>query len=126
MRGAYITNGSCVLADDIGENEDALFCHTDKISCCRSSREGEWYFPNGSQVGIEGNAYNFFYRNRDNTGQVRLNHRGNSIERGLFNCQVPNENGVIQTLNVYIYVCKLVCEWENQYTVSLLYTNSSE
>ena len=110
LRGVYIANNSYVDVDDIGEADAALLCHTNKIDCCRFFREGEWYFPNSSQVQTEAWHYSsgfseFFYRNRQEQA-VRLNRRGNPLERGHFHCVIPDANYVNQILNVNI--CELL------------------
>ena len=104
LNGKVIANDSFVNADDIGENDDALHCQTDKKSCCRYgvNRFGEWYFPNGTRVGMrEGTRDNYFYRNRGDK-IVRLNRRHNPPERGQFHCEVPDADGVNQTVFVNI------------------------
>ena len=95
--------------DDIGKDDDALLCHTDKRDCCGeySNRAGEWYFPNGAKVGVEGISEDEFYRDRG-TQVVRLNLRqGTSTERGLFRCEVPDSINVMQT--VYVNIGILLC-----------------
>ena len=88
LRGAAIENNSFVNVDDIGDNNEvALLCHTDKYDCCRYPyRSGEWFYPDGSQVGAYV-SYNgvtdFFYRNRDYS-VVRLLHVGSPSVRGQF------------------------------------------
>ena len=104
LKGASIANNSYVDADDIGEgDDDALLCRTDRSSCCASPRAGEWYFPDGNKVNIEGSnpPENLFFRNRDKS-VVRLNRRGNPSERGLFRCQVPDAANNIQSVYIYI------------------------
>ena len=107
LRGAPIANNSYVDVDDIGVNENALLCHTDKRDCCsHQNRAGEWYFPSGTRVGISGNSQDEFYRDRA-TQVVRLNHRqGTSTERGLFLCQVPDSNHILQIvyINIGMYI----------------------
>ena len=115
LKGAKITNGSYVDAYDIGENDSTLLCHTNLHYCCNiydGLRAGEWYFPNGSTVRIEGwnrnynhDQPNYFYRNRDSQ-VVRLNRRGNPLESGLFYCIVPDANHINRIL--YTNICKLI------------------
>ena len=112
LKGAYLANNSYVDVDDIGEDENALICHTNKTGCCHyyDDRAGEWYFPNGSSVQTrDGNRYSglteYFYRNRGES-IVRLNRYGNSpLERGHFYCELPDANDVNKTLHVNI--CEL-------------------
>ena len=108
LKGVYLANNSYVDVDDIGEDENALICYTNKTSCChRPYWVGEWLFPNGSNVQIVGwnqnsGASGFFYRNRGDR-VVRLNRYGNPLETGHFYCQLPDANDVIQILHVNIY-----------------------
>ena len=84
--------------DDIGEGNAALLCHTNKTDCCKNSmiRVGEWYYPNGTLVGIRKIMGTEFYRDR-HTQVVRLNHRqGIFVLRGHFSCEVPDANDVNQ------------------------------
>ena len=104
LNGEMIANDSFVNASSIGENDDALLCHTNKIDCCgtESNRDGEWYFS-GTPVGLKGNPAidNNLYRNRGDK-VVRLNRRGNPSERGRFSCVVPNANDVEQTVFINV------------------------
>ena len=95
--------------DDIGEGNDAaLLCHTDKTDCCNAhNRAGEWYYPNGTTVGIRytGEANLEFYRDRG-TRVVRLNHRqGISTERGCFRCEIPDSRDILQNIYINIGMC---------------------
>ena len=88
---------------DIGEEDDALLCHTNKTDCCNSSmsqiQAGEWYYPNGTLVGIMGIE---FYRDR-HTQVVRLHHhQGRFVLGGRFRCEAPNGTGDMQSIYVYI------------------------
>ena len=92
--------------DDIGEDNAALLCHTNKTNCCKSSlgqiQAGEWYYPNGTRVGIKNIKGIEFYRDR-HTRVVRLHHRqGTFVLRGRFSCEVPDANDVNQTVFVNI------------------------
>ena len=92
---------------DIGENNNALLCHTDKTDCC-NNRIGEWYFPNGNKVqimGIDRNTDHYFYRNRGSK-VVRLHRVMDPPERGRFSCEVPDSSGKNQTIYVNIGKCK--------------------
>ena len=104
-----IPNDGYVLVTDIAEggtgmNDGGLLCITNRIDCCRGGGQGEWYFPNGTAVGIRGTRTgNFFYRNRD-ARIVRLNRfgTGTPTERGRFRCVVPNAAGNMVTVYVNI------------------------
>ena len=102
--------------DAIGENETALLCHTDKPDCCdKPNKAGEWYYPNGTIVGIKAESQDEFYRNRG-TQVVRLNHRNGSFtERGLFQCEIPDSSNMNQTVYVHIGIF---------YKLSIIYNSS--
>ena len=92
--------------DAIGEGDDAaLLCHTNKTDCCdKPNKAGEWYYPNGTIVGIKAKSQDGFYRNRG-TQVVRLNrHNGSFTERGLFQCEIPDSNNMNQTVYVHISI----------------------
>ena len=100
-RGMQYPNNSIVNIEEIGEGERALACQTDRISCCRNYRIGEWFYPNGSRVPVEGEGA-LFYRNRSNEGLVLLHQRNretaSSSSTGLFCCELPDASDKIHTL----------------------------
>ena len=87
---------------DIGTGENALLCVTDRTSCCSGSgRTGEWYYPNGRRVNIQG-AGEDFYRNRGDR-VLRLNRARNVIvPTGHYRCEVPDATGTTQ--NIFISI----------------------
>ena len=93
VKGIFIANASSILISDIGEgDEGALLCFTDLSQCCDSDSgrvEGEWHFPDGSPVQIEGNGGNFYHDR--GPGVVRLNRRNNAtFPTGLYCCDVQD------------------------------------
>ena len=110
LKQASIANNSFVDVDNIGVDDDALLCRTDRTDCCGSTmmnqiRTGEWHFPcnQESGVGTLGNPprNDAFYRDRG-PSVVRLNRRGSPSERGCFGCELLNVNNVIQMIFVNI------------------------
>ena len=115
LNGVAIPNDGYVIASDIGEDDNGLYCNTDRSDCCGRADhpngtivQGEWYYPNGSQVQSFTHEValdptrSFFYRNRF-TQAVRLNRdTGNPQERGRFRCEVPNADGDNVTMYVNI------------------------
>ena len=110
LNGRAIANNSYVDVRDIGDSDDnALLCHTDKINCCRLPNKGEWYYPNGINVkqywtSKTASPDNYYYRNRG-PRVVRLKRVGNPHQRGLFWCEVINQNNENQTIFVNIGMC---------------------
>ena len=116
LRGVWYHDNDVINIMDVGENESALICQTDLRPCCKYStfRAGEWYYPNGEVVPIEGKKRDF-YRNRGDDGTVRLNRRNNATyPNGIYRCEIPDHRGINQTLHIdlklvtYSYFGKLL------------------
>ena len=105
LNGTTYPNDSTVLRTDIGEGNAALQCTTDNTTCCSNTppekRAGEFYFPNGSAVPIQGTATFGYYRNRGSQ-LIRLNRRPNSVQTGQFQCEIPDGGGTIVMLQINI------------------------
>ena len=120
LKGADIANDGYVNVDDIGVGNDsnALLCHTDKTDCCKSPYmvNGNWHFPNGTVVeGLKQimksgkDTSNILARNRGNNSIVRLYRHGSPADRGRFYCVVPNAAGDNQTIYVNLCMLNVVC-----------------
>lgn len=98
MQGKNYTNNSVMNIADVGVGDNALLCMTDKECCCgiQGHRYGQFYYPGGSQVPIQG-AGNVFYRDRGDK-MIRLNRKFGMYPTGKYRCEIPNARGVIQTL----------------------------
>ena len=102
LRGVQYHDNNIIDIFDVEENNLALTCQTDLRPCCRSSgfRAGEWYYPDGTVVPVEGTGSDF-YRNRGDDGTVRLNRRNNANHpTGIYHCEVPDENNITRTLHI--------------------------
>ena len=121
LLGQTIPNNSLVNFDDIlyrrrkdphpTNNEHTLVCVTELVNCCTTSTAmlSDWYYPRGRKVGLDGGGAAAFQRNRGQSGggqlgSVRLWRRWTPPERGLFHCQLPDTNNVVQTL--YVNICE--------------------
>ena len=108
LNGQPITNNSIVLLQSIGEDAGALLCTTDSTACCTGAlgRAGEWFYPDERMVPIMG-VGEPYYRNRG-TSRVRLNRRSSQglsvMYTGVYCCQIPDQNSVMQTLCVGAYL----------------------
>ena len=98
-----LTNNSIVTNTDIGTGSAALLCITTYTPCCTSANpETQWFFPNGSQV--PNNPSLPYQRWRGfNPGRVILIRNSESTTTGIFCCDIPDANGVTQSLYVGIY-----------------------
>ena len=101
-----------MLLRNISEGDaGALLCITDSFSCCRYyHRAGEWFYPDGRMVPVMTPAFGDpepYYRNRGYS-LIRLNRRPNQglsdMYTGVYCCQIPDQNYVIQTLCVGAYL----------------------
>ena len=103
LNGITYPNGSTVLRDDIGEGANALLCTTDRDDCCNGffSRAGEFYFPNGSQVPVQGNVGSSGYYRSRGIQLIRLNRQSNGILVGQFRCEIPSSIGANSVLYNY-------------------------
>ena len=101
QRIAY-NSETAVNIGDIGTGENALLCFTDRPNCCSGSgRAGEWYYPDGRRVNIQG-ADEDFYRNRGSR-VVRLNRARNVLApTGRYRCHIPDATGTTQ--NIFISI----------------------
>ncbi len=96
-RSIQYPNNSILNIEDIGEGDHALACQTVRRPCCGTTpyRFGEWYYPNGTRVPIEGENATF-YRNRSDEGLVLLSRRNQETtsSTGLFCCVLPDGSDV--------------------------------
>ena len=93
--------------DDIGENDTALLCKTIQTACCRPLHTGNtwpvlgnWFYPNETRVLSLGNNTDF-YRTREQM-EVLL-HRRRGGEDGIYRCEIPDSENVLQTIYIGVY-----------------------
>ena len=126
LRDVKYANNSTISISEIGRTRsEALQCITDKSPCCRSQKLGEWLFPNGTKVPIEGhdsdgNAATTFFRNRYN-GKVNLNRVNSHVTypTGRFCCEVPDAINNNQTVCAIISECNKVLLYKYCYDFNL-------
>ena len=100
LNGVQYPNNSVINIEAIGRNGEALICQTNKRPCCGTppNRAGEWYYPNGARVPVEGTG-SAIYRDREDEGQVRLNRRNDVIHPiGVYRCKVPDAQNINRSL----------------------------
>ena len=113
LSGIIYANNSDILITSIGTNHtqspsEALVCNTDYRPCCRhfpsgglpSIVQGEWHYPNGTQIPFLING-DVFYRTRgENDGTLNLFRRDTGVSSpiGSFCCEIPVANGTNRTL----------------------------
>ena len=96
-------NNTIIPTRNIGETPDVgLQCITDKISCCKRTALGAWFFLNHKIAG----DHNPFFVTRNNDGAVILNHHNSTLSpTGLTYCAIPDATGAMQ--RVYAHIGKL-------------------
>ena len=77
----------------------------DNTTCCSSAETGgallgNWYFPNGTEVPTSDTGW-LFYTTRG-PGVVQLHRRTGGVS-GIYRCEIPDQSGVNQTLDVGLY-----------------------
>ena len=100
------TNNSVVTITDIGTGSASLICTTTRTSCCLSTDGSHWYFPDGSAVHRSESLP--YYRTRTSLsysgiGTVRLNRNPGATTTGIFNCDILDGSGDLQSIYVGIY-----------------------
>ena len=98
LDGQTYPNNSVFFMTDIGEDDMALMCVTDRVQCCQAAnRAGEWLYPNNTLVPTSDAGMNFY---RDRGSQVvRLHRRNNALSpTGRYRCTIPDASGAMQTL----------------------------
>ena len=104
VNGVIYPNNSVVSLSHIGTDSNALHCYTNKQGCCGTfgMRYGEFYYPNGTAVSIEGDK-NDMYRNRGDQF-IRLNRRilasDTASIAGRYRCEIPDEWGTMRKLYI--------------------------
>ena len=110
-----VENNSVVVITDIGDinvpDSHGLVCGTQLTPCCLAfgTRHGQWYYPNGTQVSIDGAGYYFYRIRRDASpgvlGGALLNRRFGAVSpTGIYSCVIPGADGVDQNLFVGLYL----------------------
>ena len=115
FRNTTYQNNSLVTLEDIGEDDNALFCLTNLTTCCKPGGIGNWFLPNETKVAST-SAWWDFHRTR---GQmvVRLN-RKRGGEEGIYHCEIPDSANVTQSIYIGVYSAS-TGEWHCLYTLVL-------
>ena len=98
---SYYSNNGEIIITGIGttkrpavNGEGApLLCYTDNAQCCNSSELGRWFLPDGSLIGTESEAGDFYIDRGQSV--VSLNRRNNATSpTGRFCCEIPNARSI--------------------------------
>ena len=103
-----------------------LLCTTPYRHWCQN--RGQWHYPNGTVVPTSQSG-TLLFTSRNGQGILGLQPRTNFQATypgvdGVYKCQIPDENGIIQTLSAWIYsgpLCKLTALLHLHYKFALNY-----
>ena len=88
-----------------------LLCTTPYQHCCQN--RGQWHYPNESVVPTSQDG-TLLFTSRTDHGRLDLQRRAgfnHESADGVYECQIPDENGRTQTFYTWIYsgsLCKLL------------------
>ncbi len=100
------------------QQDDILWCQ----SANNGNPIGDWYFPAGGQVTVNDADGPFHVLHVD--GQIGLlRDLGVSGLEGLYNCVIPDENNITQTLWVGIYRGATYNDASSKFTLGFLSTS---
>ena len=103
LNGTFLSDNSIVLLSDIGEGSNALFCLTNSTQCCMAEQQGQWMFPDGSNVHSSSENFN----QTRGFSSLLLNRRRSAMgPTGIFKCEIPDQT----EMNLYVGVYDNVSE----------------
>ena len=100
FRENILVNNSFIFRGNISESpNDSLRCVTNNSDCCNNG-QGNWYDVTGGEVhqGPDGDS-NLYVTRGD--GVVYLNRRRGG-QSGMWRCDIPDSNGVQQSIYIYL------------------------
>lgn len=107
--GQLIPNNSIVALESLGDYNatfaNPLLCVTTLPSCCDTNRSGNWFPPSGGGPVDSAPDSPDLYQNWEDNQSIEL-HRPSSVvsvEGGLYRCEVPDGDRVVQMLYVGVY-----------------------
>ena len=128
LKGEVFPNHGVLQQDPsvIGEDENALYCVTDDVTCCvtpssadccgttdsrtgtggSGNGQGNWYYPNGDPLPSGNEAQMpFLWYARWLTGAVLMNFRGSADTgtTGLHRCDIQDSMGILHQFYTCIY-----------------------
>ena len=101
--------------DTTADISSTVICHTDLTTCCRNKDQGNWFFPNGSQVrGSDVNNVNQNHiakRRQDQSIRLQRGPTGaiSDIPDGIYHCAIDTvavnsaDNAAQETVYVGVY-----------------------
>ena len=105
--GELIPNNSVISLESLGDsNVTRLLCVTTQPFCCDTNRSGNWFPPSEGSGPLDSSPNSLrLYQSWGDDQSIQLNRPSglNSIERGLYRCEVPDMDSIVQNLYIGIY-----------------------
>ena len=97
-----LQNNSAISADDDGGINELICC-----SGSEAGNVGVWIAPDGADITNTMHPFNVTVGGSGNPGflSIRSPHLSHD-DQGVYTCQIPDEDGQMQTIHVGIYLCK--------------------
>ena len=99
-----LRNNSYIHYADISTGINrTLDCTTPNINCCDNPENGDWRNATGGIISNEPDMDSCMYITR-NAKNISLNRQNHCVPQssGLWRCDIPDRNGEIQSLYIYI------------------------
>ena len=103
------SNNTLITMDSIGEEENILFCSTDREDCCTQFDEfgitGSWFLPDGSMIHVQSSINNTQSLHITLGIQtIGLNITNNpEMPTGIYRCEMMDRDNVTHYLYAGIY-----------------------
>ena len=109
QEGQIVPNNTLLSLDSLGDFNQTtispLFCVTNQPLCCDTNRSGNWFPPGGDDpVGDSDNTTELYQSWGDDQSVQLLRPTGvDTVESGLYRCEIPDQDNITQTFYVGIY-----------------------
>ncbi len=107
--GQEISNNSIISLESLGNfntsSTSPLLCVTTHPSCCDTNRSGNWFPPSNTAPLETSLNSSELYQSWGDNQNISLNRPSgiSSTESGLYRCEVPDKDNVVQNLYVGVY-----------------------
>ena len=111
LRDQNYSSNKAFNLQDIGNDENTLFCVTMYKNCCRSNETGtnnalgSWKFPNGKTVESKSDSNSSFVRTRGLSSVILHRLCNENCPTGVYTCEIPDGAGTMMIkLFAHLYV----------------------
>ena len=91
------------LVGNLDDGSDSVSCHTNLTTCCGSSNDGDWYFPDGNRVKPVTSGDEIYESH--GAQQVALHRINNAMSPfGIYRCDIPTYVPHLEPVRRTVYV----------------------